>query len=537
VKRVAVVGGGLAGLTAAYRLAQRNYEVTLYESEPMLGGNVASRRGKDEAPYDVYPHMYLNWYHNFWQLLDDVGCAEREALFAPISKVSFLKEGAFPRVSSLTDTCSPWRGLQNLFSGVRPPADMYLFLYASLDLLATRADPSKLLGDFSVNGFLQSRPYMTERAADVFDFWITAVWAIPSYLTSAADYRSFLEHGYQQPTPALWLLRDAAEDAYVTPIANALLAEGGTIRRSTEVTRVTCEGGRVQEITWKSQGEESTEQVDQLVLAVPPIALSNLIRAGESGQRIVDAEPGLAPVVRLRSESIPIVHLYFTRKLDDIPREPVGLVGSPSKLAFTDVSQTAANVPAWKGITVLALSASDRAWLPGNERDDAMLMIRELGRYIPTFNPGEAWGKSPDIDWERTRIDYNDGTKLFVNEVGADVLRPRAGCAALPNLHLAGDYCRNPVGMTSVEAAVVTGLLAAQSVVERRGGARVEIVEPSTVPVALCAWFRYLWAPYAAYASMWSKGSDVAGGVLRVLRAGGSTLRHLLMPMQSRSHR
>src|SRR6185295_7556613 len=40
---VAVVGGGMAGLTAALRLVERGYNVTLYEAKKSaLGGNVSS---------------------------------------------------------------------------------------------------------------------------------------------------------------------------------------------------------------------------------------------------------------------------------------------------------------------------------------------------------------------------------------------------------------------------------------------------------------------------------------------------------------
>ena len=40
--RVAIAGGGIAGLTAALRLSQRGYQVTLYEEKPWLGGNLGS---------------------------------------------------------------------------------------------------------------------------------------------------------------------------------------------------------------------------------------------------------------------------------------------------------------------------------------------------------------------------------------------------------------------------------------------------------------------------------------------------------------
>ena len=44
----------------------------------MLGGNIGSRFVGDRVHLDVYPHMYLNWYRNFWALLD--GDRDRRAV-------------------------------------------------------------------------------------------------------------------------------------------------------------------------------------------------------------------------------------------------------------------------------------------------------------------------------------------------------------------------------------------------------------------------------------------------------------------------
>ena len=40
--KVVVVGGGVAGLTAAHELKLRGFNVTLYESAPSLGGKARS---------------------------------------------------------------------------------------------------------------------------------------------------------------------------------------------------------------------------------------------------------------------------------------------------------------------------------------------------------------------------------------------------------------------------------------------------------------------------------------------------------------
>ena len=93
-----VAGGGLAGLTAALRLAQRGYRVKLYEQKPILGGDLGSRARPDGVNLDVYPHMYLSWYQNFWRLLEEVTGEERDARFRPFRTVKQLRRGRVPEV-------------------------------------------------------------------------------------------------------------------------------------------------------------------------------------------------------------------------------------------------------------------------------------------------------------------------------------------------------------------------------------------------------------------------------------------------------
>ncbi len=40
MKRVIVIGAGVAGLAAAARLQHAGYEVTLFEKEPLVGGKM-----------------------------------------------------------------------------------------------------------------------------------------------------------------------------------------------------------------------------------------------------------------------------------------------------------------------------------------------------------------------------------------------------------------------------------------------------------------------------------------------------------------
>lgn len=548
--QVTVAGGGIAGLSAALRLAERGYRVKVIEPTDRLGGNLGSRSGVGGVEHDVYPHMYLNWYRNLWRLLGDVTGADPKSSFTPYETVWQLRRDEYPRFAGTRDAYSPWNlahVLENLRSGVAPPADMFVFGYASVDLLAERMHTTVQLDEMSVSAFLHARPYMTDRAAEAYNSFITAVWALPSYLTSATDYQEYLEYCLADPTPAFWLPRGPAGKVVIEPLVAALRSAGVEIVQGVRVAGVSCRERRVEEIElerggvdpvsgeWTASGSDSErawrEPVDELILAVPPMDLSRLVRTGDTGGRIVELAPKMAELSTLRAHPIPIVHLYLKRKLRSLPAEPVGLSGSSLALAFTDISQTWSGVDAFRDRTVLALSSSDPYGLPRTSpEDDAMAMLREAAAYLD-FDPGAAWGASAEIDWDRTRYSSNADAKLFINAVGTDPWRPPTRCEGIANLSFAGDFCASKIGMTTIESAVTSGLEAARVIVDRRGfGEPVQVLQPRSLPTALYLWLRYALGPYAAYAKAWSMADDCASGLRARVADAGALFERLVAP-------
>ncbi|MGZ4280783.1 MAG: hydroxysqualene dehydroxylase HpnE [Gaiellaceae bacterium] len=74
--KVAVVGGGLAGLAAALDLADAGHEVVLHEARPTLGGAVQTlprREGDPEPPPDNGQHIALGCFTEYLRLLDRIG--------------------------------------------------------------------------------------------------------------------------------------------------------------------------------------------------------------------------------------------------------------------------------------------------------------------------------------------------------------------------------------------------------------------------------------------------------------------------------
>jgi predicted NAD/FAD-binding protein len=76
-EKIGVIGGGIAGVGAAWALHRAGYEVDLFEKTSAIGGNAKTFRwntpdGEAESPLLVvaWPQMY---YHNYELLLDELG--------------------------------------------------------------------------------------------------------------------------------------------------------------------------------------------------------------------------------------------------------------------------------------------------------------------------------------------------------------------------------------------------------------------------------------------------------------------------------
>ena len=74
--RVAIIGSGLAGLTAAVNLVDAGHTVDLYEARPFMGGKVASWEDADGNHIEMGLHVFFFNYANLFALMKKVGAIE-----------------------------------------------------------------------------------------------------------------------------------------------------------------------------------------------------------------------------------------------------------------------------------------------------------------------------------------------------------------------------------------------------------------------------------------------------------------------------
>jgi predicted NAD/FAD-dependent oxidoreductase len=508
---VMIAGAGVAGLSAAHRLLEQGFDVTLFEANDYLGGKLGavfeSRTGDfHEHCY----HMYLSWYHNFWALMDEIGARQH---FLPMPTFGCLKPGQYGEHYEIVDLGSPATALRNIFSGIMHPADMFIYGFSLLDLIGTTPIRGNTLERTSVLAFMISRLYDTPEAMTGSTRTLAEAFACPSYLSSARSYKSLIKYGFRLPSPSMWLLTGNTQECLFGPWRAYLEKNAGNgwgrldIRPLKSVRRLSVAADRrIDRIEVAGMphslppnrgaivepvGRDWLSVNGDLILAIPPRQLADLISFEVAGHA-----PKLADVRRLRCEPMISLTIPFERKLSGIPIGITVLLDSRYELSFLDQSQI------WRssdGNTLLNVVASDADTLVDfPERDIVSLLLRELRRFIE-FTEG-------DVDRRRLYLQTNVGEELFVNQVGSWEYRPQTTCD-IANLFIAGDFCQNVADVVTIEGAVISGLNAAQAVCDRYGrGDVIAITEPDSYPEAPLAALALAGLPFAYAAKAISTG-------------------------------
>ena len=87
---IGIIGGGIAGLSAAYELSKKGHKVALFEKEAHLGGQAATFEVAGERLERFYHHIFSSDV-DIINLIDELGLSEK--LVWLDSKVGFLHQG------------------------------------------------------------------------------------------------------------------------------------------------------------------------------------------------------------------------------------------------------------------------------------------------------------------------------------------------------------------------------------------------------------------------------------------------------------
>jgi squalene-associated FAD-dependent desaturase len=438
-----VVGGGLAGITAALRLADEGMAVTLVEARPRLGGLAFSfKRG--DLWVDNGQHVFLRCCTAYRGLLQRLGVTDQveiqHRLDVPVRDVVTGRTGSLRR------------------AGLPVPLHLVksLALYPHMSLADKAATGRAAL---ALRGLDLDDPALDQES---FGDWlrrhgqtartVESLWDLVGVATlnAVADESSLALAAMVFKTG---LLSDpGASDIGFAKVplgalhdeaARAVLERAGVrVLLRAHVTEVKPSSPRGHSVLLEGErldgGAERIEDVDALVLAVAQDAAHALLPPGslEHHERLLELD--FAPILN--------VHVVYDRPVLDRPF--LAALGSPIQWVFYRTPHSGLTGPG----QYLALSQSA-------VRDEIDLPVAELRRrYLPELErllPASKGATVTEFFVTRER------TATFAPVPGSARLRPSARTLS-PGLYLAGAWTATGWPAT-MESAVRSGNTAAQA--------------------------------------------------------------------------
>ncbi|MFF8097347.1 hydroxysqualene dehydroxylase HpnE [Streptomyces sp. NPDC016675] len=441
-----VVGGGLAGVTAALTLADAGVRVTLLEGRPRLGGLAFSfQRG--DLTVDNGQHVYLRCCTAYRWFLDRIG----GTALAPVQKrldvpVVDLARPAGRRLGRLRRDALPvplhlGRSLAtypHLSLAERAGVGRAALALKGLDL----ADPA--LDDQDFGSWLAAHGQSARAVEALWDLvgvaTLNAVAGDASLGLAAMVFKTGL---LSDPGAAdIGWARVPLGDLHDGLAREALDAAGVRTEVRTRVTAVRAEedGG------WSVEVPGETLEADAVVLAVPQREAHELLPAGALDAPGDLLEIGTAPILN--------VHVVYDRKVLAAPF--LAALGTPVQWVFDRTEASGL-----KEGQYLALSQSTAQ----HEIDEPVATLRE--RYLPELERLLPRARGAEVrDFFVTR----ERTATFAPAPGVGRLRPGARTKA-PGLYLAGAWTATGWPAT-MESAVRSGVGAAGAALGALGRSR-----------------------------------------------------------------
>ena len=449
---VGIVGGGIAGLSAACALSDAGFRVTVFERRPFVGGRASSYEHPGTAEtVDNCQHVLLGCCTNLLNFYRRIGVSNKIRWF---DKLTFIEPGG--RRSEIAHSSLP-APLHTAPSFLKAPSlslvDKLAIARAMLALMAPLPpDSSKSFLDW-LREHHQTQPAINR-------FWkVVLVSAINEDLN-----RISVRYGAQVFRESFLKSAEAGKMGVPTVPLSDLYASaigyieqrGGRVFLRNSVESAVPNSERV-----VLQGAALSESFDYAILAVPHYSLGKLL----------PAQNGIAvPSTTLRQqlehfESSPItgIHLWFDREITDLPHavlldRTIQWMFQKSKLQ----PQRQYDNP--QGSYIELVVSSSKSLIEIGRQEIIDLALRELAEFFPAATTA-ALQKATVV---------KEVHATYSALPGSDSYRPSSR-SPWPRIFLAGDWTATGWPAT-MEGAVRSGYQAAARVAEQVGSSEQFLV-------------------------------------------------------------
>lgn len=448
MKTALVVGGGLAGISAALSLAKYGVKVQLLEARRRLGGRTGSfTQPNSTESIDYCQHVGMGCCTNLRQLIDWLG--QRDQWETHRNLHFYGPDGSYQRLSSLPVLPAPlhlagwlWRWPGLTFAD---RISITRGMLAIRKLVINRETDSR-----SAQTWLQEH-HQTPAAID--RFWRTIiVSALGEELAQVnlSSVAKVLQDGFLNHRDAYHLLvpKRPLGELFGTLAEEKLTEQGVNVQLQTPVQR----------IVHSSDGFFSVEtdklgllNADAIVIAVPWYRVSDLVESTEYESLMKVAENA----AQMISSPISGIHTWWDRSWLDTPH--AAIVGRLCQWVFPKHSGEVGQDKSEAGQYYQIVVSASRQLPRGNSSELIRLVQEDLGAVFPKVRTAKLLRMQA----------VTDPLAVFSIGVQSSQLRPKTHVSGT-NIWLSGDWTQTGWPAT-MEGAILSGWTATESILASWG--------------------------------------------------------------------
>jgi uncharacterized protein with NAD-binding domain and iron-sulfur cluster len=503
---VAILGGGVAGLSAAHELVERGFSVAIYEMKPIWGGKARSMGkpgtgvgGRRDLPGEHGFRFFPGFYKHLPDTMKRIPFGNNpQGVFDNLvgtTQIGLLREAGAPVTlpANFPTTIHDWvTGIHTAFSSHFGVAAKEAEFFAHQLFVILTTCPERRLAEY------EKIPWWEfVKAGDMSEQYqkLMAIGLTRSLVAMRAQVAStrtvgdiLLQLIINQWTPGVMVdrvLNGPTNDVWIHPWIAYLKQMKVEMHLGAKFKRLQTDGATITSATVELDGKDVDVQADYFLCALPVEVMQRLLT-----DPIKNAAPSLANLDKLGTEWMNGIQFYLA---EDVPTVRGHSMYIDSAWALTSISQH----QFWPNVDlslfgdgkvkgILSVDISD--WFsPGNKmvdrsahectldeiKDEVWAQLKAhlnaLGQHQLEDANLLGWHIDPDIKYPRSHVD-NDGNAepLLVNTVNTWQYRPDAA-TEIPNLYLASDYVRTYTDLATMEGANEAARRAVNAILQHAG--------------------------------------------------------------------
>jgi uncharacterized protein with NAD-binding domain and iron-sulfur cluster len=509
-RRVAVLGGGMAGLTAAHELAERGFAVTVYERNA-LGGKARSigvphtaRAGRRDLPGEHGFRFFPGFYHHVPDSMRRIPFpGNQNGVWDNLVAANggkWLRSGDRPDGGPFGIGPDPQQavtvdGMRRFLTDLLwqrdvPPHELAYFVERLLVFVTSSEE--RRFGQWEhvswwdfIKAEGKSPQYQKELAAGLTRNLVAAKERVASTRTIGHMGEAFVWNimGRGNDGEPDRVLNLPTNEAWIDPWVAHLRTLGVKFRVGRTVERLEVDRGRIAAARVRDpHNRRHRVTADWFVMAMPVERARRVL-----GPSVRALDPALNGIDSLFVDWMSGIQFYLRRKVD-ITHGHMTFMDSQWALTaltqgqFWPARDFARDYGDGSAVDCLSIDISDwdtPGMLYGKPAKQCTRpeIAREVWAQIKTHHTAgdklpddivHSWFLDPGIAWVRAKRKNRNETPLLVNTVSTWEKRPQAH-TRIPNLFLAGDYVQTDIDLATMEGGNESGRAAVVALLHAAG--------------------------------------------------------------------